>query len=448
MIDTLAAELKALVVFAEHRGFGLTYPAVADGGDLSGWAPDAAHVGVLTEEQVLADFTALATSLRTNLSAWDSPLVAVGGSLAGEMAAWWRIRYPFIVDMSLSCSAPIFGFPGPASNGAPLCDEFGWEKVVTDAFRTVGGEQCVDYFRSGYWQVSALKPAEVSEAFNTCTPASLPCHAQQVADMALYWTGTAAELGSYPPNANRSLLEWACGTMAGSATGLQAYMALMQPLAPGQCLNMSWSERCFGGSGEAPARSAVGASRGGYCETHYNDPTSGCQDGWGIESCTTEIHPIMSNNVSLRERAQCKRRALPLFPDRTRSCSLARPQVTDFYPPSTQPDNEANRLLGCRQSYGADLSIDGRAMPRGFGQLDQARMAQSASRIIFSSGQFDPCGIPRERRRAHAPTTRTNSLLSSPFLRQLVLHERQPLALADAALHLHRRRRAPQRHRQ
>ena len=64
--------------------------------------------------------------------------------------------------------------------------------------------------------------------------------------------------------------------------------------------------------------------------------------------------------------------------------------VTDFYPPSTEPDDEANRLRGCRRSYGADLSIDGRAMPRGFGQLDQARMAQSASRIIFSSGQYDP----------------------------------------------------------
>lgn len=64
--------------------------------------------------------------------------------------------------------------------------------------------------------------------------------------------------------------------------------------------------------------------------------------------------------------------------------------VTDFYPPSMEPDDEANRLRGCRRSYGADLSIDGRAMPRGFGQLDQARMAQSASRIIFSSGQYDP----------------------------------------------------------
>ena len=114
-------------MFAEHRGFGLTFPQpMGPGGDLSGWVPDAAHAGVLTEEQVLADDTALATSLRTNLSAWDSPLIAIGGSLSGEMSAWWRVRYPFMVDMALAASAPIFGFPGAASNGADLCDQFAW----------------------------------------------------------------------------------------------------------------------------------------------------------------------------------------------------------------------------------------------------------------------------------------------------------------------------------
>jgi elongation of very long chain fatty acids protein 4 len=209
-------------------------------------------VGVLTEAQVLEDYTHLATHLRTNLSAWDSPLVAVGGSLAGEMSTWWRIRYPFIVDMALAGSAPIFGFPGPASNGAPLCDEFSWQRVATDAFRTVGGEACVDAFRSGYWQTAGLSPAAVTAAFNTCTPATLPCHAQQVAAQALYWTGTAAELGSYPPHANRSLLEWSCGVMAGKG-GLDAYIALMQPLLPGQCLNISWAESCDGGDAAMPA---------------------------------------------------------------------------------------------------------------------------------------------------------------------------------------------------
>ena len=356
VIDTLGAELGALLVFAEHRGFGLTYPQPKEpGGDLSGWKPDAAHVGVLTEEQVLADYTALAGALRSNLSAWESPLVAIGGSLAGEMATWWRSRYPHMVDMALAASAPIFGFTGAASNGAPLCDQFAWQRVVTEAFRAVGGDACVEAFRAGYWQTAALSPAAVSAAFNSCTPATLPCHAAQVASQALYWTGTAAELASYPPGVNRSALEWACGAVAGAASGLAAYQALMAPLLPGQCLNISWAESC---DGDAPPP-VLAADRGGYCAAHWNDTTSGCQDGWGIESCTTEIHPINSNNV------------------------------TDFYPPSIEV-LPGDRLRGCRASYGADLSIDGGAMPRAFGQLDHARMATSLSRVIFSSGQYDP----------------------------------------------------------
>ena len=301
VVDSLAKNLSALVIFAEHRGFGLTWPAAADGGDLSGWIPDESHAGLLTEAQVLEDFTFLATALRTNLSAWDSPLIAVGGSLAGEMATWWRIRYPFMVDMALAGSAPILGFPG-------LTDEFGWYKTVTDAFRSVGGEACVDSIRSGFWQTSALSPSAVTTAFHTCTPATLPCHARQVADLVMYWTPTAAELGSYPAtDPNRSLTVWGCGVMKGAASGLEAYQRLLAPLAPGQCLNISWAESCEGSSDDDAAGVGVEAAGGaggggGWCATRWNDTSSGCQDGWGIESCTTESKLTALHAKNARKR--------------------------------------------------------------------------------------------------------------------------------------------------
>jgi lysosomal Pro-X carboxypeptidase len=357
VIDTLARELGALVVFAEHRGFGMTYPQPSSGADFSGWQPDAAHAGVLTEAQVLEDFTALATHLRTNLSAWDSPLIAAGGSLAGEMATWWRVRYPFMVDMALSASAPILGFPG-------LTDEYGWYRVATNAFRNAGGEACVEAIRSGYWQTAALAPAAVSAAFNTCTPATLPCHARQVADLVMDWTATAAELGSYPQgNARRSLTTWACAAAAaGGGGGLGAYQRLLAPQAPGQCLNISWYDCSSSGSGSGSgsgASAAPAARAPGYCAAHWNVSGSGCQDGWGYESCTTEIHPITGSNV------------------------------TDFYPPDP-PFNVSDRQAGCRQSFGSDLRVDALAMPRSFGQLDLARLATATSRIIWSSGENDP----------------------------------------------------------
>lgn len=108
VVDALARNLSALVVFAEHRFFGLSTPQGVPGG----FQPDSQHLGLLSEVEVLEDYTALATSLRTNLSAWDSPLISVGGSLAGELTTWWRARYPHVVDIGLASSAPILGHPG------------------------------------------------------------------------------------------------------------------------------------------------------------------------------------------------------------------------------------------------------------------------------------------------------------------------------------------------
>lgn len=364
VVDTLAKNLSALVVFAEHRFFGETFPR---GDTTAGWYPDSDHLGLLTEAQVLEDYTALATALRTNLSAWDSPLISVGGSLAGEMTTWWRIRYPFMVDMGLAGSAPILGFPG-------LTDPFGWNRVVTQAFRSVGGDECVSNIREGYWQTAGMTPAQVNAAFNPCTPATQACHAEQVADLVMNWAATATE-AAYPQTPATSSVLVICGQMAGSANGVEAYQRALAPMQPGQCMNITFydCEQEEGQRAGVPRWRKELASRGiglsvtaaaaeeqdyCYCCQHTD---GGCHDGWSFESCTTEIHPIMANNVS------------------------------DFFPPDPPGGyNETGRLQGCRFLYGGNLTIDHWAMPRSFGQLDLARMATSASRIIFSSGSYDP----------------------------------------------------------
>jgi hypothetical protein len=50
---------------------------------------------VLSEEQALQDFAMVVHSLRTTLpKGWESPFITVGGSLAGEISTWLRVRYP------------------------------------------------------------------------------------------------------------------------------------------------------------------------------------------------------------------------------------------------------------------------------------------------------------------------------------------------------------------
>lgn len=34
-------------------------------------------------------------------------MVAIGGSYAGSMAAWFRLKYPHLADMALASSAPM-----------------------------------------------------------------------------------------------------------------------------------------------------------------------------------------------------------------------------------------------------------------------------------------------------------------------------------------------------
>lgn len=87
----LAPDFKALVVFAEHRYYGLTQPY----GNKSYEMP---YLGKLSSEQALADFAVFLTWLKEHTpGAANSPIIAFGGSYGGMLAAWMRMKYPHII---------------------------------------------------------------------------------------------------------------------------------------------------------------------------------------------------------------------------------------------------------------------------------------------------------------------------------------------------------------
>lgn len=111
----IAEEFRALIVFAEHRYYGVSMPY----GDRS--FDDVGRVGYLTSQQALADYVDLITYLRHNGSysnrvlyqtgdTYDTgvggtpvpsvanPVIAFGGSYGGMLAAWFRIKYPAIIE--------------------------------------------------------------------------------------------------------------------------------------------------------------------------------------------------------------------------------------------------------------------------------------------------------------------------------------------------------------
>lgn len=66
--------------------------------NLPSFSQDSKHLNYLTSEQALADFAVLVEYLKTTIAgAQHSPVIAIGGSYGGMLAAWFRMKYPHVV---------------------------------------------------------------------------------------------------------------------------------------------------------------------------------------------------------------------------------------------------------------------------------------------------------------------------------------------------------------
>ncbi|XP_062952139.1 thymus-specific serine protease [Cynocephalus volans] len=98
-LATLAPAWGALVISLEHRFYGLSIPA----GGL-----DMAQLRFLSSRHALADVASarLALSRLFNVSS-SSPWICFGGSYAGSLAAWARLKFPHLIFASVASSAPV-----------------------------------------------------------------------------------------------------------------------------------------------------------------------------------------------------------------------------------------------------------------------------------------------------------------------------------------------------
>ncbi|XP_078302594.1 thymus-specific serine protease [Panthera onca] len=95
----LAPAWGALVIGLEHRFYGLSIPA----GGL-----DVAQLRFLSSRHALADVASarLALGRLFNVSS-SSPWICFGGSYAGSLAAWARLKFPHLIFASVASSAPV-----------------------------------------------------------------------------------------------------------------------------------------------------------------------------------------------------------------------------------------------------------------------------------------------------------------------------------------------------
>ncbi|XP_047447664.1 dipeptidyl peptidase 2 [Mugil cephalus] len=160
-ITELAAQQKALVIFAEHRYYGKSLPFGKDSFNIP-------QVSLLTVEQALADYAVMITELKRQLAAADCPVIVFGGSYGGMLSVYMRLKYPNIVAGALAASAPILSTAG-------LGDSKQFFRDVTSDFENVAVE-CRDAVRGAFHQLRELAEradySGIQSGFALCKPPS------------------------------------------------------------------------------------------------------------------------------------------------------------------------------------------------------------------------------------------------------------------------------------
>jgi len=94
--DYFAQKLGGVKIALEHRFYGLSFPG-----------EDAQDIRLLSSRQALADLARFIPWVKARLGMEDAKVVVIGGSYPGDLAAWARLQFPFVVDAAISSSGPL-----------------------------------------------------------------------------------------------------------------------------------------------------------------------------------------------------------------------------------------------------------------------------------------------------------------------------------------------------
>jgi lysosomal Pro-X carboxypeptidase len=160
-----AEQFGALLIFAEHRYYGVSWP-------LSNQSLSLQHMEYLSMQQALADYAQLLNAIKRQRNISSQHAIAFGGSYGGILSALFRAKYPGSVIGAISASAPLRAFPGQ-----PSWDSAGYYAVITRDASAAGGasDACSANIRS-VWPLifedgqSVAGRQRLTESFALCSP--------------------------------------------------------------------------------------------------------------------------------------------------------------------------------------------------------------------------------------------------------------------------------------
>jgi pimeloyl-ACP methyl ester carboxylesterase len=133
----LAEEHRALLVDVEHRFYGQSIPT-----------PDTSteNLKYLSSAQALADLARIISFVKKEYGTPYSKVVTVGGSYPGNLAAWFRLKYPHVTHGSIASSAPVLA----QTNFPEYMD------VVGQAILHFSGQKCYNSMETAANKITEL----------------------------------------------------------------------------------------------------------------------------------------------------------------------------------------------------------------------------------------------------------------------------------------------------
>jgi len=266
-----AERFGAMLVFAEHRYYGETWPLGTEEASLE-------HMEYLSSQQALADYATLLHALRAQRGIPSrTPVISFGGSYGGVLSAMFRAAYPGSVDGAIASSAPLRAFPGQL----PPWDSSLYYSVITRDATSAGGssDACADNIRSLWPSFFSDGKTDagrklLSSSFSTCKPLETE---DDVQALGFFIRGTWDEsaMGNYPYPSNYLTgdvylpafpLRKACEFLSAPLEPPQLYVALGKALG---VVNNATPVPCY----DIPANPF----------SHPEDPYDGI---WDFQQCT------------------------------------------------------------------------------------------------------------------------------------------------------------------
>lgn len=166
--ENLATKFNAIVIFAEHRFFGKSFPFGAP------QDKDIQKNKYLTSLQALSDFVGLLSNFKSSRNLGkNTPVIAFGGSYGGMLSSWARMKFPHIFRGAVASSAPVLLF----EDISVIQNSF--FKITTDTYKRYD-QSCPSDLRSGFRKLADLRSSAalaanpsvlsvLNEVFRPCT---------------------------------------------------------------------------------------------------------------------------------------------------------------------------------------------------------------------------------------------------------------------------------------